>query len=63
MWATVTVIWLRSKFKAPEATVERATESPEATGADVEGAGKRSANKLLNIDRLEVILKNLKSHK
>lgn len=42
MWATVTVIWLRSEFKAPEATVERATESPEATGADVEGAGKRS---------------------
>ena len=36
----------------PEATVQTATESPEDGGTDVEGAGKRSAERLLNVGRI-----------
>jgi len=57
----VTAISFESKFKAPEATVKIATELPEDGGADVEGAGNRSADRLLNVGCVVGILKKLKS--
>ena len=42
-WATATAILLGREFEVPKATVETAMESPDDGGADMEGAGKRSA--------------------
>jgi len=56
----VTAISFESKFKAPEGTVKIATESPDG-GADVEGAGNRSADRLLNVGCVVGILRKLKS--
>ena len=39
-----------------------ATKTSEKGGADVEGAGSKSADRLLNVRRVGGILKNLKSH-
>ena len=52
---------LRREFDVPKATVETAMESPEDGGADVEGVGKRSAERLLNVGCIVSIMRNSQS--
>ena len=57
----MTAILFENEVEGPEATAKMATESPENGGADIEGAGSKSANRLLSVRRVVGILKNLKS--
>ena len=54
-WATSTAI------KVPEATVKMPTESLEDGGSDVEGAGNKSDERLLNIGRVVGVLRKLET--
>ena len=60
-WSTATTILFESEFEAHKATIEMATESPEDGGANIHGAGNKSANRLLNLGSVVGIMKNFKS--
>ena len=59
--ATATEILLEREFEVPKETVETPTESPEDGGLTVEGAGNKSAERLLNVGRVVGILRKLET--
>ena len=61
-WTTSTAILFASEVKGRKVTPETGTEYPEDGGADIEGAGSKSANRFLSVERAVDILKNPKSH-
>ena len=53
--------WIESELKVLEPTAETAIKSPEDGGADIEGAGNRPIDKLVNVNSGEVTLKDFKN--